>query len=213
MRPRIQPRETPAQGPNLQLSVRKETLVNRRDLQLSARGRLDAFGHFHDLVRIEIEAHDRVVRFRMLRLLLDGKAVSRFVEFCNSITLRIVHPVTEHRSVAILFDRADRLPEHSREARSVEDIVAQDKAHRIPADELLTDQECLSQTVRGGLFGILQTDSIIRAVAQQAPEARKVLRRRDQKNIPDARQHQNRQRVIDHRLVVDRKQLFAHPPW
>ena len=49
----------------------------------------------------------------------------------------------------------------------------------------------------------LDEQTVIRAVAKQATEARKVLRCRDQKNIPEPRQHQNRQRIIDHRLVVN----------
>ena len=33
--------------------------------------------------------------------------------------------------------------------------------------------------------------------------------RRDQQDLADARQHQHRQRIVDHRLVVDRQQLLA----
>jgi len=146
----------------------------------------------------------------MLRLLFDRKAIPRFIEFCNSITLRVVHPVTEHRGVAILLGRADRLPKHAREACAVEDVVAQDEAHRVFADEFLADKERLGQAVRGRLFRVLQAETVIRAVAKQATEARKVLRCRDQKNIPEPRQHQNRQRIIDHRLVVNGQKLFAY---
>ncbi len=41
------------------------------------------------------------------------------------------------------------------------------------------------------------------------PEVRQVMRRRDDQDVPDARQHQHRQRIIDHRLVVDRQQLLG----
>ena len=34
------------------------------------------------------------------------------------------------------------------------------------------------------------------------------VRRRDQQDVPDAGQHQRRERVVDHRLVVDREQLL-----
>ena len=36
----------------------------------------------------------------------------------------------------------------------------------------------------------------------------RVLGRRDQQDVADARQHQRRERVVDHRLVVDRQQLL-----
>ena len=35
-------------------------------------------------------------------------------------------------------------------------------------------------------------------------------RRRDEQDVADAGQHQRRQRIVDHRLVVDRQQLLRH---
>src|ERR1700730_13347837 len=37
-----------------------------------------------------------------------------------------------------------------------------------------------------------------------------MLARRDQQNIADSGQHENRQRVVDHRLVVDCQELFVY---
>ena len=50
------------------------------------------------------------------------------------------------------------------------------------------------------------------AVAQQALVAADVLGGRDQQDLADAGQHQRGQRVVDHRLVVDRQQLLADRP-
>ena len=36
-----------------------------------------------------------------------------------------------------------------------------------------------------------------------------MLARRNQQDVADAGQHQHRQRIIDHRLVVDRQQLLV----
>ena len=47
------------------------------------------------------------------------------------------------------------------------------------------------------------------AVAEQLLEARGVLRGGDDQDVADAGQHQRGQRVIDHRLVVDRQQLLG----
>ena len=47
-------------------------------------------------------------------------------------------------------------------------------------------------------------------VAQQLAEARQIVRRRDDEDLADPRQHQRRQRVVDHRLVVDRQELLRH---
>ena len=49
-------------------------------------------------------------------------------------------------------------------------------------------------------------------VAEQPPEAGQVVRGADQQDLPDAGEHQRRQRVVDHRLVVDREQLLRHRP-
>ena len=50
------------------------------------------------------------------------------------------------------------------------------------------------------------------AVAEQVAKPRQVGRRRDHQDVADARQHQGAERVIDHRLVVDRQQLLADDP-
>ena len=46
------------------------------------------------------------------------------------------------------------------------------------------------------------------AVAKQPGEQRRVVRRRNDEDVADAREHQGTERVIDHRLIVDREQLF-----
>ena len=48
------------------------------------------------------------------------------------------------------------------------------------------------------------------AVAEQPPESVDVRRRRDDQDLPDPRQHQRGQRVVDHRLVVNRQELLGH---
>jgi glucose-1-phosphate thymidylyltransferase len=47
------------------------------------------------------------------------------------------------------------------------------------------------------------------AVTEQFPEGRQIFRRRDNEDVPNAGQHQSRQRIVDHRLVVNGQQLFA----
>ena len=48
------------------------------------------------------------------------------------------------------------------------------------------------------------------AVTQQSLKLRHVRRCGDQQDVPNACQHQCRQRVVDHRLVVNRQQLLVH---
>ena len=79
------------------------------------------------------------------------------------------------------------------------------------ANELLADGEGLRQSVRRGLLGVADRDAILRSVAEQPLETRRVERRRDDQDVGDPRQHQRGQRVIDHRLVIDRDELLGHP--
>ena len=65
------------------------------------------------------------------------------------------------------------------------------------------------KTVRGRLLGIRDTNTVVGAVAQKTTETRKVLRCRDNHDIADTRKQQSRERVVDHRLIINRKQLLA----
>ena len=94
-------------------------------------------------------------------------------------------------------------------ALTKENVIAQDQGHVVAANELPADQKGLGQTGRGWLHGIADRNAQLIAVAQQALEAADVLGRRDQQNVANAGQHQRRQRIVDHRLVVHRQQLLA----
>ena len=73
-------------------------------------------------------------------------------------------------------------------------------------------RECLGQAVGFRLNGVGNGNTQPAAVVQQLPKAADVLRRRDQQDVANAGQHQHRQGIIDHRLVVDGQQLLAHRP-
>ena len=92
---------------------------------------------------------------------------------------------------------------------AVEDVVAERQRHAVAADELAADDECLREAagMRLGRVGQLQAE--LAAVAEHAAEAGLVLGRRDDQDLAQPAQHQRRQRVVDHRLVVDRHQLLA----
>ncbi|GAO26334.1 hypothetical protein ALISP_6154 [Alicycliphilus sp. B1] len=75
--------------------------------------------------------------------------------------------------------------------------------------ESLADQKGLRKPIGAGLHGVLQVHAPLAAVAQQLLEARRVLRRADEEDVADAREHQGAERVVDHGLVVHRQQLLA----
>ena len=91
---------------------------------------------------------------------------------------------------------------------AVEDVVAEHQRARLTIDELLAEDECLGQTIRGRLHLVREAHAILGAVSQQTLEVRQILRRGDDQNVTDARHHQHAQRVVDHRLVIHGKQLL-----
>ena len=82
------------------------------------------------------------------------------------------------------------------------------RATDLVADELLADDERLREAVGRRLAAYSRRMPSSRAVAEQRPELGLVLRRRDDEDLADAGHHERRQRVIDHRLVVDGHELL-----
>ena len=182
-------------------------IVHAGDLKLAARGRLDVLRDLHNIVVIKIESRHGEVRLGFRRFLLDGNRPAVFIELHNAETFRVADIISENRCT---FFSCDRLPHQSAEIGSVENIVSENKRDGVSADELFPDQECLRQTVRRRLNLIGEADAEAGAVPEQADESRLILRRRDDENLVDACQHQNRERIVDHRLVINREQLFRH---
>ena len=77
------------------------------------------------------------------------------------------------------------------------------------ADVVRADDERLRQAVGLVLDRVADVDAEHGAVAQQSVKCRGVVWGGDQQNVPDARHHERRQRVVDHRFVVDGQQLLA----
>ena len=78
----------------------------------------------------------------------------------------------------------------------------------LAVDELLSQEECLRQTIRAGLHIIGKMHAVMRTVAEELFEVRQVLRRGDDQDVTDARKHEHAERIVDHRLVIHRQQLL-----
>lgn len=90
----------------------------------------------------------------------------------------------------------------------VEDVVAQDEADRVAADERFSQDEGLGQAVRRGLNDVGEANAEFGAVSQQAFEGVLLVGRGDDENVLNARQHKDAQGIVDHRFVVDGKKLL-----
>ena len=101
--------------------------------------------------------------------------------------------------------------QQSVESDSLKNIISEYQTDRIRSNEIGTDQEGLRQSIRRRLLRIGELHSVVRTIAQQTTESRQILRGRDHENLPNPRTHQYRNRIVDHRLVVNGQQLLAHP--
>ena len=204
----VQPRVAAAQGHHGQRPLLQVHLVERGDLQLAARGGLHLMRLGGHVARVEVQAGDGVGALGALGLLLDGDGPPLAVELHDAEALGVVHVVAEDRGAARLgvLHGARQV---ARQAVAVEDVVAEHQGARLAGDEVLADGEGLGQAVRAWLLGVGEVDAVARAVPEQALEVGQVRRRGDDQDVPDARQHEGGQRVVDHGLVVDRQQLLG----
>ena len=205
----IQPCKATAQQLNIQLILLQVHVVQGGDLQLAAGGRLHFLGHLDDFLVVEVQAGDGVVALRVLRLLFHAEHLAVLVELDDAEALRVRDIVTEDGAAALVLGVGGGVLQDLGEAVAVEDVIAEDHRAAVVADELLAEDECLCQTVRRGLDLILQMDAVLAAIAQQRLETGRVGGGRNNQDVLNARQHEGGQRIVDHRLVVDRQQLFA----
>ena len=204
----VEPGVPAAEGHDGQRPLLQVHLVERGDLQLAAGRRLDPMRLGGHVARVEVQAGDGVGALGLGGLLLDGDGPPLAVELDDAEALGVVHVVAEDRGAARsgVLDGARQV---AGQAVAVEDVVAEDEGARLAGDELLADGEGLGQAVRAGLLGVGEVHAVARAVPEQALEVGEVCRRGDDQDVPDARQHECAERVVDHGLVVDRKQLLG----
>ena len=203
----VEPGETATEALDIQVAALEVGIVDVGDLQLAAWRGLDRLGDLDHVVVIEVQTGHGVAGLRLGWLFLDGQRLAGLVEIDHAEALRVLDPVAEYRGA--FFLRRGAL-QFLGEVLAMENVVAEDQTHRVIADEFFTNQEGLGQTVRRGLFGIADADAELAAVAQQVAILGQVLRGGNQQDVANPGQHQHRDRVIGHRLVVDRQQLLGY---
>ena len=203
----VQPRVAAAEGDHGQRPLLQVHPVEVGDLQLAAGRGPDLMGLGGDVARVKVQAGDGVGALGLGWLLLDGDGPPLRIELHDAEALGVVHVVAEDRGAARLgvLDGARQV---TGQAVAVEDVVAEHQGARLAGDEVLADGEGLGQAVGARLLGVGQVHAVARAVPEQALEVGEVRRRGDDQDVPDARQHEGGQRVVDHGLVVDRQQLL-----
>ena len=132
--------------------------------------------------------------------------LSGFVELHHAVLARFVDVIGEHGRAILARHSIGKLGAH---AMAIEHVVAEDQRDAIAADELPPQDEGMGEPDRLVLDDVVELDAPGGSVAEQALIERQVLARRNQQDVADSCQHQHRQRIVDHRLVVDRQQLLV----
>ncbi|MBV6466518.1 MAG: hypothetical protein PGMFKBFP_01833 [Anaerolineales bacterium] len=107
------------------------------------------------------------------------------------------------------FAEAGSDPQFFGEAVTEENVVAQNETDGLSRREITAQDERVRQAARLILLGIFKTNSPLSAVSKQALEIRQVLRRADDQYLANPRKDEQTKRVVHHRFIVDRQQLFA----
>src|SRR5437588_8836897 len=92
---------------------------------------------------------------------------------------------------------------------AIKNVVAQNQSDRIVADERVGDEKGLGNALRLRLLAVINRQPPRRAIAEELAEARQIMRCGDETKLADAPFDERRERIINHRLVVDRLELLA----
>ncbi|MNZ98806.1 hypothetical protein D3C78_1181080 [compost metagenome] len=177
------------------------------DLQLPSSRRLELLCDFDHLMIIEIQPRHGIIRFWRLRLFFNGNGNAIRIEFNHPIGSWIFYVIAKYRGALLPLTRffkrtADALP--------IENVISQDQTNRIRTYKCLTDDKCLSKPTGLILDRILKGESQLVAVSQKLFIEKNISGCRNDQYVPNPRQHQDRQRVINHRFVVNGKNLFGY---
>ena len=200
--PGVEPGVATAHDFDVEFALFEIQTVEISNFQLTARRWRETFRQFNDLVVVKVQAGHRVVGFRGRRLFFETEHLAGCVKFGDTVALRILNMIGKNTcTLRAGIGTGQQLVEFM----AVEDVVAEHQGGEIVADELFANDEGLGETIRAGLNGVLQIQAPARAVAEQLLETRCVLRCGDDQDVTDTSQHKGAERVVDHRLVVDRQ--------
>ena len=88
------------------------------------------------------------------------------------------------------------------EAVAVEQIVAEHHGNAVVADEVLADYKRLGESLGLGLDGVGELQTELASVAEQTLELGRIVYGGDYEYFAYAREHERRQRIVYHRLVI-----------
>ncbi len=120
--------------------------------------------------------------------------------------LGVVHFLEQNvRARGLLAETVRRVPDIA-----LDDVVAEDHADLVAVGEVLGQPQGVGDAAFAFLVGVVDVlEAELFAVGQQAQEIAGIAPAGDDQNVADAGIDQRLDRVIDHRLVIDRQQVLV----
>ena len=140
-----------------------EALDRVGDLELAAPRGLERLAASKTRLREQVDADEREVRARLLRLLDQRARRARRASSATPYSLRVRHLLQQDHGVGgALAEAVDEALD-----AVAQQVVAEEHAERVVADELLGDQDRVRQAARGVLLQVGDLEAEGRAVADR----------------------------------------------
>ena len=176
------------------------------DLELAAPRRREVLDDAEGIGAQEVDADRDEVALRCDGLLLEPDDPSVAIELGDAEPFRVGDAVEQRPGAvrALLEGRRD-----IGQRRAAQDVVAEDAAERVVADEVARQPDGVGDAQRAALVAIGQVEPEVRPVREQLDDVTDALAADDDHHLADAHRGERLDRVVDHRPVVDRQQVLV----
>src|SRR6185436_7778514 len=179
--------------PGEEPAVRDVVVQHVGDLELAATRWGEPVDDTERIGAEEIHTDRDQVALRLLGLFLEADDAPVRVELCDPEPLRVGHAIEQGTGAEVA---ALELGRNVRELRSAEDVVAEDAAERLGADEVPGETDRLSDAVGTGLIAVRQVEAEMRAVAEQLDDVTDALAADDDQHLADTHPGERLDRVV-----------------
>ena len=171
----IQPCESLSEKFYIQIAFLQINTVQVGNLQLSSGTWLQVLRILYDLIIIEVQPRYTIIALRMLWLLFNRNGLAILIKLYDTESLRIIYIVSKYGSTLTRLCILHCCCQTFLHTVSCENIISQYHRNGIITNEFLSNDECLSQSIRAWLYCIRQLHSKLMSVSQQFFESRCIL--------------------------------------
>ena len=201
--PGVRPKAVETPGEEV---VREVVIEKVGDLELAAEGWDETV---HDAERVgpqEVHADRDEVALGLGRLLFEAHHVALGVEFRHPEALGVGDFVQQRAGAPrpVL-----ELPGGVGQRRTEQDVVAEDAAESVVADEVTGEADSVGDSERASLIPVREIEAEMLAVREELDHISDALAADDDHDLPNSHAGQRGDRVIDHRPVEDRQQMLV----